>query len=119
MILTMPAYQWLYSYHDREVANLRRYTRREVHQLLSGNGFDIVGSTYWNALPFPLAVLKRKVLNSSAGSDVKAFPAPVEFFFNGLMAIERGWLSLGGTLPFGTSVLTVARKPSNPHAATP
>lgn len=113
MVLTMPAYQWLYSYHDRQVANLRRYTRREVNHLVAEAGFEILRSTYWNTLPFPLAVLKRKVLPapSSAASDVKAFPAPVEAFFNGLMSIEHAWLSLGGQLPFGTSVLTVARKP--------
>jgi len=119
MVLTMPAYQWLYSYHDREVANLKRYTRDEVSQLLREAGFEILSSTYWNTLPFPLAVLKRKLLPSpsSTASDVKAFPGPVEAFFNGLMAIEHGWISLGGRLPFGTSVLTVARKPSD-HQAT-
>jgi ubiquinone/menaquinone biosynthesis C-methylase UbiE len=113
VVLTMPAYQWLYSYHDREVANLKRYTRGEVSRLLGDAGFEILRSTYWNTLPFPLAVIKRKVLPSpsSTASDVKAFPAPVEAFFNGLMAVEHGWLSLGGQLPFGTSVLTVARKP--------
>jgi SAM-dependent methyltransferase len=118
VVLTMPAYQWLYSYHDREVANLKRYTRPGVDRLLGEAGFEIVRSTYWNTLPFPLAVIKRKVLPppSSATSDVKAFPVPVEAFFNGLMAIEHGWFSLGGRLPFGTSVLTVAKKPSDHHA---
>lgn len=113
VVLTMPAYQWLYSYHDREVANLRRYTRCEVNQLLAEAGFEIFRSTYWNTLPFPLAVMKRKLLPTprSTTSDVQAFPAPVEACFNGLMAIEHGWLSLGGRLPFGTSVLTVAGKP--------
>jgi SAM-dependent methyltransferase len=111
VVLTMPAYAWMYSYHDREVGNLRRYTRREVNSLLRGAGLVIERSTYWNMLPFPLAVLRRKLLPPSApASDVRLYPAPVEAGFNGLMALEHAWLGLGGALPGGNSVLTVARK---------
>ena len=110
-VLTMPAYPWMYSYHDREVGNLRRYTRGEVNALLAGAGLRVLGSTYWNMLLFPLVVLRRKLLPPSAPtSDVRLFPAPVEVAGNGLMALEHAWLGLGGRLPFGNSVLTVARK---------
>ncbi len=111
VVLTMPAYQWLYSYHDRETGNLRRYTRGEVNGLLRAAGFRITASTYWNTLLFPLAVLRRKVFPPAAPtSDVGLFPAPVEALCHGLMALEHGWLGLGVPLPFGNSVLTVARK---------
>ena len=112
VVLTMPAYQWMYSYHDREVGNLRRYRRREVNTLLGAAGFTVVSSTYWNTLTFPLAILRRKIFPPGAAqSDVAKFPPWLEAFFNGLMALEHGWLGLGGRLPFGNSVLTVARKP--------
>ena len=112
MILTMPAYQWMYSYHDREVGNLRRYSRREVNDLLQAAGFKVVRNTYWNTLPFPLAFLRRKLFPPAAPtSDVRLYPAPLEAAFNGLMAMEHGWLGLGPNLPFGSSVLTVAVKP--------
>ncbi|HEY0863454.1 MAG TPA: class I SAM-dependent methyltransferase [Lacunisphaera sp.] len=112
VVLTMPAYQWMYSYHDREVGNLRRYRRGEVNALLEGAGFRIVCSTYWNTLLFPLAVLRRKILPPSAPtSDVGRFPAPVEAGCNALMALEHAWLGAGGSLPLGNSVLTVAQKP--------
>jgi SAM-dependent methyltransferase len=112
LVLTMPAYQWMYSYHDREVGNLRRYSRKEVGGLLAAAGFSVVGNTYWNMLPFPLAVLRRKILPpAEPTSDVGLFPAPVEAAFNGLMAVEHAWLGAGGQCPFGNSVLTVARKP--------
>ncbi len=110
-VLMMPAYQWMYSYHDREVGNLRRYARKEVSALVRAAGFAVVRSTYWNMLPFPLAVLRRKILPLSArASDVRLYPAPLEAAFNGLMALEHGWRRLGPSLPFGSSVLTVARK---------
>lgn len=111
VILTMPAYQWMYSYHDREVGNLRRYSRGEVEALLGGGGFTVRRSTYWNMLPFPLAVIRRRILAPAATtSDVGLFPAPVEAVFNALMAVEHAWLGPGGRLPFGNSVLTVAQK---------
>ena len=113
-VLTMPAYQWMYSYHDRETANLRRYTRGEVSALLRDAGLGIIGGTYWNMLPFPLAVVRRKIFPPGRpGSDVTLFPAPVEAAFNGLMALEHAWIFCGGRLPFGSSVLTVARKSSH------
>lgn len=111
VVLTMPAYQWMYSYHDRAVGNLRRYTRGEVNALLDGAGFAIRWSTYWNTLTFPLAVLRRKILPpATPTSDVQLFPAPVEAGCNALMAVEHAWLGAGGRLPFGNSVLTVAQK---------
>lgn len=111
-VLTMPAYAWMFSYHDREVGNLRRYHRGEVNALLQGAGFRVVRSTYWNTLLFPLAVLRRKILPPAAPtSDVGLFPAPVEAGFNALMALEHAWLGAGGSLPLGNSVLTVAQKP--------
>jgi SAM-dependent methyltransferase len=111
VVLTMPAYQWMFSYHDREVANLRRYSRNEVNALLEGSGFAVLSSTYWNMLPFPLAVLRRKILRPAAStSDVRLYPAPVEKSLNGLMHIEHALLRTGIRLPFGNSVLTVAKK---------
>jgi SAM-dependent methyltransferase len=111
VVLTMPAYQWMYSYHDRETGNRRRYARREVASLLRAAGFVIRASTYWNMLPFPLVVLRRKIFPPAAPtSDVRLYPAPLEATFNGLMALELAWLGWGGFLPFGSSVLTVAQK---------
>jgi SAM-dependent methyltransferase len=111
VVLTMPAYRWMYSYHDREVGNLRRYGRGEVDELLRSAAFTITAGTYWNTLLFPLAVLRRKCFPPAVPtSDVGLFPAPVETLFNGLMAAEHAWLGLGASLPFGNSVLTVARK---------
>jgi len=111
VVVTMPAYQWMYSYHDQEVGNLRRYTRGEVELLLRAADFVVTFNSYWNTLPFPLAVLRRKLLPPPARtSDVRLYPAPLEAAFNGMMALEHAWLGAGGRLPLGNSVLTVARK---------
>ncbi|HVS50764.1 MAG TPA: class I SAM-dependent methyltransferase [Opitutaceae bacterium] len=111
VVLNLPAYRWLWSYHDVAVHSRRRYDRGEVRAKLRAAGFGAVRATYWNTLPFPLVVVRRKLLPPPRdGSDVHLFPAPVEAMFNGAMALERGWLRAVGRLPFGSSVLAVARK---------
>lgn len=111
-VLTMPAYRWMHSYHDRAVGNLRRYSRAETAGLMRAAGFTITHATYWNALLFPLAVLQRKVLRAAAtDSDVRLYPAPVEAICNAMNVIEHAWLRRGGRLPWGNSVLAVGRRP--------
>ncbi len=111
VVVNVPAYQWMWSYHDEAVHSRHRFVRPEMRRLLVGAGFCVDRATYWNTLPFPLAVLRRKIFRPRRPtSDVQTFPAPVETIFNGLMAVEHAWLGCGGSLPFGSSVLTVARK---------
>jgi len=111
-VITMPAYRWMHSYHDRAVGNLRRYSRNETGELLRSAGFRLERATYWNTLLFPLAVLQRKFLRAAASSsDVRLYPAPVESFCNAMNLIEHAWLRRGGNLPWGNSVLAVGRRP--------
>ncbi|MBX3750012.1 MAG: class I SAM-dependent methyltransferase [Opitutaceae bacterium] len=111
-VLTMPAYRWMHSYHDRAVGNRRRYSRAETAALLRAAGLTVAYATYWNTLLFPLAVLQRKVLRAAAAdSDVRLYPAPVEAICNAMNVIEHAWLRRGGRLPWGNSVLAVGRRP--------
>lgn len=113
LVLTMPAYRWMHSYHDRQVGNLRRYSRRELVDLLRAGGLVPVRATYWNTLPFPLAVVRRKLLPAAEGeSDVRLYPPAVEGTFNAMMKLEHRWIAAGHALPFGSSVLAVARAPA-------
>lgn len=113
IVLTMPAYPWLFSYHDEQVGNLRRDTRATLLALLREAGLLPESITYWNTLPFPLAVLRRKILPPAApASDVRLYPAPLEASFGAMMKLEEGWLRGGGLLPFGCSLLAVSRRPA-------
>jgi SAM-dependent methyltransferase len=112
VVINVPAYRWLWSYHDEAVHSRRRYGRGEMLAKLKAAGFDSGWATHWNALPLPLVVARRKLFPApQAGSDVRLFPAPVEAAFNAAMALERAWLRSVGRLPFGSSILAVARKP--------
>lgn len=112
VVINVPAYRWMWSYHDDSCQTKHRYTRPEVATLLRGAGFADVRTTHWNALPFPAVWAKRKLLRSAADtSDVKDYPKVVDVAFGALMAAEHAWFELGGTWAWGTSVFAFARKP--------
>jgi SAM-dependent methyltransferase len=112
VVINVPAYMWMWSYHDDTVHTKHRYIRAEVAGLLREGGFALQTLTHWNALPFPLVWAKRKIFNGANDtSDVKDYPAPIDAMLRGLMAIEHAWLRMGGSWAWGTSVFAVARKP--------
>jgi len=112
LLLNLPACRSLFSYHDRAVGNLHRYSSGELRALLSAAGFRGVQLTHWNSLLFPAVYLRRKFFPpKNATSDVKALPTALEWSLRGVMAAEHAWLELGFTWPFGLSLFAVARKP--------
>jgi SAM-dependent methyltransferase len=111
LIINVPAYQWLASFHDRQVHNARRFERAGLLSLLRGAGFERIRTTYWNSVLFPLMVLRRKVLApQTEESDVGDFSPAADRFFGLIMATERTGLRLGLRYPFGGSLLAVATK---------
>lgn len=111
LVLNLPAYQWLMSYHDERVKNTRRFTRRKALRLLEDAGFSPAYATYWNTLLFPVMALRRLLPGSAGnGSDVHVYPGAVEALFAALLGCERALLRAGTRLPFGGSVLVVARR---------
>jgi SAM-dependent methyltransferase len=111
LVLNVPAYRWLWSYHDVAVHSRRRYHRGEMVGKLQATGFAVGRATYWNTLLFPLIVVRRKLLPAPrTGGDVQLSAAPLEAAYRAVMAAERGWLR-AGRLPFGSSLFAVAAKP--------
>lgn len=112
VIINVPAYMWMWSYHDDSCQTKHRYTRPEMEALLAGAGFAERWTTHWNALPFPVVWAKRKLFRSDKDtSDVKEYPKFVDAAFGGLMGVEHAWMRTGGRWAWGTSVFAVARKP--------
>ena len=59
ILLTVPAYQWLWSQHDEINHHYRRYTKKGLVKKLQTQGFRIERATYFNSLLFPLAAPVR------------------------------------------------------------
>jgi len=115
LVIGSPAYEWMFSAHDDRVAGVRRYTRKSLSDPLIEAGFRIEYATYWNTLLFPLMVVRRKIMLPPDGeSDLKFMPVPVELLFNIIMGVESlllgALMAAGLPLPFGGSVLVVARR---------
>jgi SAM-dependent methyltransferase len=109
-LFNLPAYGWLLSAHDRRVHNVRRFTRGQARRLLAGLGFEVLKASYWNTVLFPLMVLQRVTERADAESDVREFPLWLDALFAAALALERRIIGWGLSLPFGGSLLIVARR---------
>ena len=113
LLVTDSAFAWLRSAHDEAVHGARRYTRGELLARIRAAGFTPLFTSYAYCLVFPAVVafrLARRVGGTAGrGSDVFPVPGPVTRLLSGVQALERGLLRLI-PLPFGSSVVCVARK---------
>ena len=114
-ILNLPAYQFLYGKHDRAIGGRRRYNRAQVAKKLAEVGLKVERSTYLNTLLFPPAALVRlrntRPNVQTAHSDLTPPPDMVNKVLSKIMSLESQVLGRTNyNLPFGLSVMTVARK---------
>ena len=58
-VLTVPAYMFLWSHHDKTSHHKRRYSMGELTTLLESCGFNIKYSSYFNTILLPLIVIVR------------------------------------------------------------
>jgi len=112
LVITVPAYQWLWSAHDEQLHHKRRYTSSSLAALIRGSGLQIELLTYFNTLLFPLGAAGR-VLDRIGNRTVltgNSIPSkPINAALTGIFSSER-WLLRVLNFPFGMSLLAVARK---------
>jgi SAM-dependent methyltransferase len=113
-LLRVPAHDWLRGEHDRLVHTRHRYSPDEVRGKLETAGFHVDQLTWANTLLFPPAVAKRlleRVQSESddAEPDLWQPPGPVNNVLESAIAVESLAIPRGVPLPFGLSVLAVAR----------
>lgn len=110
---TVPAYQFLYSQHDKLLCHFRRYTRKNFIQKLEKKGFNKKYSGYWMSLLFPIAGLLRilKKQTNEQKTDIRKIAKPINFIFSQILKFE----ALFGTsrffrFPFGLTVWIICKK---------
>ncbi len=113
-LLRLPAYDWLRGQHDLTIHTARRYTVPQVTQLLKDSGFQPLRVTYANTFLFPLALAKRLLERifppDPSSSDLSVNVGMLNGLFKHVLASEAFFVSRIG-LPFGLSVIALARKP--------
>ena len=112
LLLTVPAYPWLFGPHDVAHHHYRRYTRSGLRTVLRQAGFDVLYCSYFNTILFPLAVVQRAVQRIRKPQAVRVNtavpPAPINALFRGIFAFERHLLGRAPS-PFGLSVMALAK----------
>ena len=113
LVITVPAYQWLWTEHDVQLRHLRRYTLRALRSQVLGSGWKIVHDTYFNTILLPGVVLARLLSRGSSRrgrTDLDRTPAAL----NGVLALplqlEAAAIARGARLPAGTSVGLLCQK---------
>lgn len=111
ILITVPAYQWLWSEHDEFLHHKRRYSASGLKEKTKGAGLQIEKMSYFNTLLFPLAVIARvkdRLFNAASASGTLIPIAPLNKFFYTIFSAERFLLRMF-SLPFGVSLYTIAR----------
>ncbi|SEW30323.1 Methyltransferase domain-containing protein [Aliiroseovarius sediminilitoris] len=72
LLVTVPAFPFLWSKHDEAHHHYRRYTRTSLAKVAAEAGLKVTYSSYFNTLLFPLAITARaikKITGSDAPDD--------------------------------------------------
>ncbi len=116
LLITVPAFMFLFGRQDRMSDHKRRYRRRTLVKLVSEHGLEVQYCTYFNALLFPpiaAARVARRWLrlpdrNEKTDFDMR-LPGVVERLLERLLALESHAIDRV-SLPFGVSLLCSARR---------
>jgi SAM-dependent methyltransferase len=123
LVVTVPAYKILWSEHDEINQHKRRYRAGDLSSLIKDAGFDLHRVTYCNTALFLPVLAMRKAKNllrtvrrargtdhDGLDSDLDEYPGPINTALYWLMKGETK-LMRHVNLPFGVSILAVARRP--------
>jgi SAM-dependent methyltransferase len=117
LLVTVPAYQTLWSLHDVANHHFRRYNRASLTAPARNAGWQVERMTFFNSLPLaPAAVVRlaqrRKELQDGYKPNVELGPPWLNSVFDMPMRAEARWLRRGRSLPAGLSLLARLRNPA-------
>lgn len=122
LIVSVPAYKFLWTYWDDILGHRRRYTTRMLGDVAEEAGFRLLKLSYSNALTLMPAVMvrvaksllyraaERRGNRSDPKTDFMTLPKPLNSALVGYYALEARLLRRA-SLPFGLSVVCVAQRP--------
>ncbi len=111
VLLTVPAYQWLFSDHDRWAGHQRRYSARRLRTVVEAAGLRVERMTYLFSFLVPAAALLRRTPLRRWIGQTDEETSSVRPWLNRLLAGIAGAERRVGhrvRIPFGLSLLVVA-----------
>ncbi len=120
LVVTVPAYQSLWSEHDVVNHHRRRYTRTTLEIAARSAGWQTDATTHFNGLLLPAAVAHRALLRlrargghapdaETAVSDLERTPAVLNRLLELPLRLESRLIAAGRRIPAGLSLLAVFR----------
>jgi SAM-dependent methyltransferase len=112
LLVTVPAYQWLWSRHDVINHHHRRYNSTTLLSAAQSAGWRAERTTHFNSLLLPLAAAMRALETLDRGDkgsslDLWIPPAPVNWALQQPLRLEAGLISRGLRIPAGLSLLAL------------
>lgn len=113
LLVTDSAMPWLAGPHDAAVWGARRFTSAGMRALVRAAGLEVLRASYANCLLFPLVVALRVAerMARAPRSVARVPPAPVNAALLAVQRAEAALLRAGLDMPWGSSILCLARRP--------
>ena len=113
LLVTVPAYGFLWSEHDEALKHRRRYAAHELRNKLTITGFEVVRTSYFiTSLFFPVLLIRiwQGIFKHATHPKTSLYVPPswINASLIGLLGLERKlfrWINL----PFGVSIVALAR----------
>lgn len=109
LIFMVPAFNFLFSAHDKALLHYRRYSKKRLYDLLRNFKYEYL--SYWNSILFiPLSILRILKKSAKPKTDYFNLPSLLEKVFLKFLRIENNLILKDYRLPFGLSLVGVYRK---------
>jgi hypothetical protein len=111
VLITVPAYQFLFGQHDRFLGHYRRYTRNQLQKVCVLAGLSEIKSFYYFGAVFPIALFLRSIGliadriqpdRPATKSDLKKHSQLTNSVLRAMCFFERK--ALKNSVPFGLTV---------------
>lgn len=107
ILVTVPAYQWLWGPHDIVNHHRRRYTRKQLRRVLMEAGFLVDKISYFNSILFPLGLAQRLIAPNADGLKIPL--RPINKILRFIFEFEK-YILRWSSLPWGLSILAVGHR---------
>jgi SAM-dependent methyltransferase len=116
LVLTVPAYQALWSLHDEANHHFRRYGRRALRQTAAEAGWRLERITSFNSILLAPAALVRLAQRGRRPDEryrpeLERGPRWLNTLLERPLRAEARWIGRGRTLPAGLSLMAVLQSP--------
>lgn len=112
LLITVPAFEFLWSNHDVALHHKRRYTKEIILSRLKSSGLSIMMCSYWNFFLFPLVAFIRLLRRNKAeekSTDLENLPSYLNKILFYILKAERAIINKEFAFPMGVSIVCVCR----------